>query len=148
MWKIYCSCELQRFELQHIKTNFMDSNFLRTWSTESNWHNYSFTDRCKLYIWIRIGNDQGKKKTAINFMSLDFRLYEAALRLFKDYISKLMYWHKLEFKPESKINYSKFLSDIDLDYLIWKSVEVRDTSKSNFKFSHTQRAWEQCFWWW
>lgn len=69
-------------------------------------------------------------------MSLDFRFYEVVLRLFKDYIFKLMYWYKLEFKLESKINYFKFLFDIDLDYFIWKSVEVRDILKSNFKFSY------------
>lgn len=42
-------------------------------------------------------------------MSSDFRLYGAALRLFKDYTSKLIYCHKLEYKSESKINYPVFI---------------------------------------
>lgn len=41
-------------------------------------------------------------------MSPYFRLYGAVLRLFKDYTSKLMYCHKLEYKSENKINYPKF----------------------------------------
>lgn len=48
------------------------------------------------------------KGRAINFMSPDFRLYGAALRLLKDYTSKLIYCHKLEYKSENKINYPKF----------------------------------------
>lgn len=45
-----------------------------------------------------------------------------------------MYCHTLEYKLENKINYPKFLSDIILYYVTWKSIEMLSLS---FKFSHT-----------
>lgn len=57
-------------------------------------------------------------------MSPDFRFFEAALRIFKDYTFKLVYCDKLEFKSENKINYPNFLSGIILDYLTWKNIEM------------------------
>lgn len=52
------SWKLQRFG----KTNFLSSKFLRAMSNEFNWHNYLFTNRFKLFIWIWLKIIKGKRE--------------------------------------------------------------------------------------
>lgn len=73
-------------------------------------------------------------------MSPDFQLYEATMRLFKDYTSKLMYSHKLEISQRIKLFYI-----FTWHYSVLFSTLKCGNALLNFKFSHI--FLEQYFWW-